>query len=263
VEHKSSSTKTLMKFSIYVPQSRLTHLPMLTFLSGLTCNEQNFTTKAGAYKKASELGLIILVPDTSPRGEDVADDKEYDLGQGASFYVDALQAPWKENFQMYSYITKELQELVHRHFPVDPKRRGIFGHSMGGHGALMIGLKNPDIFRSISAFSPITNPCQVPWGKKAFQAYLGPKKESWAEYDSTVLVKKLGGPRRGTILIDQGARDEFLQRELRPESFNEACKSVGQRLELRMHDGFDHSYFFISSFVDDHLEFHSQALKGS
>ena len=260
VEHESLATNTSMRLSIYVP-NKTGEMPALTWLSGLTCTEDNFTTKAGAYQLASELGIIIVAPDTSPRGEHVADDPAYDLGQGAGFYVDATQTPWAEHFQMYSYITDDLQALVKEHFPINIEKQGIFGHSMGGHGALTIGLKNSNIYKSISAFSPIVAPMQVAWGQKAFNQYLGEDKDSWRNYDACELVKIYGDKDKPAILIDQGLADEFYQTELMPELFEQACKQVGQTLQLRLHAGYDHSYFFISTFIDDHLRFHDSLLR--
>jgi len=253
-----------MRFSIFVPKQsgQSGPLPVLWWLSGLTCSEDNFTVKAGAYRKAAELGLIIVAPDTSPRGEQVADDEAYDLGQGAGFYLNATQSPWQPNYRMYSYITEELQQLVCEEFPVNPAAQGICGHSMGGHGALTIALKNPDLYKSVSAFAPIVNPVDCPWGEKAFTAYLGADRSSWAEYDSCDLMRA-AGDRSGypPILIDQGGADDFLSNQLRPERFADACGSVGQELVLRMQDGYDHSYFFVSTFIDDHLMHHAALLK--
>lgn len=259
VQHQSSATKTLMRLSVFVPNTS-GKLPVLTWLSGLTCTEDNFTTKAGAYKLAAELGLVIVAPDTSPRGDTVPDDDAYDLGQGAGFYLDASRPPWNVHFNMYSYITRDLQDLVTEHFPVDPQRQSIFGHSMGGHGALTIGLKQPNIYKSISAFAPIVAPTDVPWGQKAFTNYLGDNQDDWRNYDACELVKQHGGPDKPEILIDQGLADDFYKTELKPELFQQACEQAGQKLTLRLHKGYDHSYFFISSFIDDHLKFHHQQL---
>ncbi|MBL1294651.1 MAG: S-formylglutathione hydrolase [Thiotrichales bacterium] len=259
VQHESTSTHTTMKLSIFIP-SRTGPRPTLTWLSGLTCSEDNFTTKAGAYKVAAELGLIIVSPDTSPRGDNVANDKSYDLGQGAGFYVDATEKPWSKHFNMYSYITKDLQELVNENFPVNQNKQAIFGHSMGGHGALTIGLKNLKTYKSISAFAPIVASSQVPWGQKAFTNYLGDDQVNWKNYDACQLVKQHGSMNNATILIDQGLADDFYQTELKPELFEQACQETGQKLELRLHEGYDHSYFFISSFIDDHLRFHHKNL---
>lgn len=255
LQHTSAATQTNMKLSVFIPQQNGPR-PTLTWLSGLTCTEDNFTTKAGAYKVAAELGLIIVAPDTSPRGDNVANDEAYDLGQGAGFYLDATQSPWSQHFKMYSYITQDLQTLITKNFPVDHNKQGIFGHSMGGHGALTIGLKNHNTFKSISAFSPIVAPTQVPWGHKAFTHYLGDDQTQWKSYDACELVKQYGSAENPTILLDQGLADDFYENELKPELFKHACDEAKQKLELRLHADYDHSYFFINSFIDDHLRFH-------
>lgn len=259
-EHQSEECRCPMRFGVFVPpQAANGPLPALTFLAGLTCTEENFTVKAGAQRVAAELGLIIVAPDTSPRGADVADaEGEYDMGKGAGFYLDAVQEPWSRHYRMSSYITRELPEFIAANFPVDPGRRGIFGHSMGGHGALTIHLKHPGLYRSVSAFSPIVAPSQVPWGQKAFKAYLGDDPQAWAEYDATQLVGKM--PSGAHILIDQGEKDGFLAEQLKPELFAQACASVGQPLTLRMQPGYDHSYFFIATFIEDHLRWHAKQL---
>lgn len=258
--HASEVTHCEMRFSIFVPPGN-GEFPVLWWLSGLTCTDENFTTKAGAYRKAAEHGLVIVAPDTSPRGEAVPDDPAYDLGQGAGFYVDALRAPWNVNFQMYSYITRELPGLVFENFPTRADAQGISGHSMGGHGALTIGLKNAGRYRSISAFAPIVAPSQVPWGQKAFRAYLGEDRRTWATYDACELLGS-GGDRSDAapILVDQGKADAFLREQLQPERLQAACAEAGQRLVLRQHDGYDHSYFFIASFIDDHIGHHAAIL---
>jgi S-formylglutathione hydrolase len=251
-----------MRFSVFVPeQAARGPVPVLWWLSGLTCTEENFTVKAGAYQCAAELGMMIVAPDTSPRGDEVPDDEAYDLGQGAGFYLDAVQQPWARHFNMYSYITAELPELVFAEFPGAFSAQGIFGHSMGGHGALTIGLKNPDRYRSISAFAPIAAPLQCPWGQKAFATYLGDDHPSAADYDATAIMMA-GGDRSAapTILVDQGLADDFLTSQLMPEKFAAACDAVGQSLDLRMHEGYDHSYFFIASFIDDHIRHHAAIL---
>lgn len=233
---------------------------MLWWLSGLTCTEENFTFKAGAQRLAAEHGLVLVAPDTSPRGVDIpGEDDAYDFGSGAGFYLDATRAPWAKNYRMYSYVTQELPELVFKHFPVRPDAQGIFGHSMGGHGALVIALGNPGVYRSVSAFAPIVAPSQVPWGTKAFAGYLGDDREAWKRYDATELVKS-GARINGTILIDQGTKDQFLEAQLRPELFAEACRAAGQPLELRMRQGYDHSYYFIATFVGEHVAHHAKAL---
>ncbi len=252
-----------MRFSVFVPADGSGTFPVLWWLSGLTCTEDNFTVKAGAYRKAAEKGLIVVAPDTSPRGDHVPDDEAYDLGQGAGFYLDATRSPWATNFHMYSYVTRELPSLILSAFPGNENAQGIFGHSMGGHGAITIGLKNPDRYRSISAFAPIVAPSRVPWGQKAFSAYLGDARTDWDQYDATELVMA-AGDRSGfpAILVDQGLDDPFLAEQLRPEIFEEACGQVSQKLILRQHEGYDHSYFFISTFMDAHIEHHAAILAG-
>lgn len=261
ITHHSAATNTTMALTVFVPKQTGPR-PALTWLSGLTCSEDNFTTKAGAYKLAAELGLIIIAPDTSPRGKNVPNDESYDLGQGASFYLDATQLPWSEHFNMYSYIVKDLQRLITAHFPVDIDRQAILGHSMGGHGALTIGLKHSELFKSISAFAPIVAPSQVPWGQKAFTNYLGANQDDWKNYDACELIKQIGNPNKLEILIDQGLADDFYETELKPELFQQACKQAGQKLALRLQKDYDHSYFFVSSFMDDHLRFHHSNLCG-
>ncbi len=258
--HDSEETGTEMKFSLFLPPGKTEQTSYLVFLSGLTCTADNFTTKANAYAKAAETGLAILAPDTSPRGEGVADGEGYDIGQGAGFYLDAIQDPWSKNFRMESYILKELTPQVESHFSLASKR-SITGHSMGGHGALTLFLKNKDYFSSCSAFAPIVAPTQIPWGQKAFEAYLGDNQETWKHYDSCELVKADDSASSNTeILIDQGLGDDFINDQLKPELFREACKESGQKLTLRLHEGYDHSYFFIQSFIDDHIEWHARHL---
>ncbi len=260
--HDAETTGCPMRFSVFVPpQAASRAVPVLWWLSGLTCTEENFTVKAGAYRVAAELGLMIVAPDTSPRGADVPDDAGYDLGQGAGFYVDATAEPWRRHFNMYSYVTEELPSVVMAAFPGDPVAQGIFGHSMGGHGALTIALKRPSQYRSLSAFAPITAAAECPWGRKALSAYLGPRSEDWLRYDATALMQAAGD--RSTfpeILIDQGDADEFLAEQLRPDRFAAACRSNAQALRLRLQQGYDHSYFFIQSFIDDHLRHHAAIL---
>ncbi|TNE28219.1 MAG: S-formylglutathione hydrolase [Alphaproteobacteria bacterium] len=253
--HDSRETGTQMRFSLFLPPQASGGTPYVIFLSGLTCTEDNFTTKAGAYAKAAALGIAVLAPDTSPRGEDVADDDAYDLGQGAGFYLDALQEPWKKHFRMESYLVSELLPLAEQSFGLDPKRKSITGHSMGGHGALTLYFRHPGLFQSCSAFAPIVAPAQVPWGQKAFTAYLGDSRETWLAHDATELVSKAATEKE--ILIDQGLADPFLEEQLQPELFQTACNKVGQKLTLRLQDGYDHSYFFIQSFIGDHLKFHA------
>lgn len=256
--HDSAATGTPMKFSIFVPAGE-GPFPMLVWLSGLTCTEDNFTTKAGAYGAAAEHGVIIVAPDTSPRGEGVADDPAYDLGQGAGFYLDATQAPWAPHFRMESYITQDLLAAVDGAFPTDPARRGVFGHSMGGHGALTLALRHPDLFKSVSAFAPIVSPTRCPWGEKAFTAYLGEDRASWAAHDACRLIEA-GAARFDDILIDQGLGDQFLEGQLKPELLEAACAAAGQTLTLRRQPGYDHSYFFMTSFIADHIAWHANRL---
>jgi len=253
-----------MQFSVYQPpQAASGSVPVVTFLSGLTCTEETFMIKSGAQRIAAELGLMLVAPDTSPRGDGVPDDPDeaYDFGLGAGFYLNATEAPWKQNFQMYDYVTQELPEVLFANFPGDGDRQSITGHSMGGHGALTVGLKNPQTFKSISAFAPICSPINCPWGQKALGNYLGPDHSSWTEYDATELVKNLPTMPEHKILIDQGLADQFLEQELHPHLFEAACQDRGAALELRRHDGYDHSYYFISSFMEDHLRFHADILK--
>lgn len=260
--HVAQTTRCPMRFSVFVPpQAADRPVPVLWWLSGLTCTEENFTVKAGAYRGAAELGLMIVAPDTSPRGVDVPDDDGYDLGQGAGFYVDATAEPWCSHYKMYSYVTDELPAVVMESFPGDPGRQGIFGHSMGGHGALTIALKHPDRYRSLSAFAPIAAATKCPWGRKALGAYLGPSRASWEKYDATALITAAGDRSAfPEILIDQGDADEFLDQQLLPERFAAACRANRQALQLRMQEGYDHSYFFIQSFIEDHLRHHAGIL---
>lgn len=248
-----------MRFSVFrPPQAERGRVPVLTYLAGLTCTEETFMIKAGAQRVAAALGIMLVAPDTSPRGAGIpGEDEDWDFGTGAGFYVDATEAPWSRHYRMYSFVTEELPAIIARHFPAGD-RQGIFGHSMGGHGALVCALRNPDRYHSVSAFAPIVAPSQVPWGHKAFSRYLGADRQAWRDYDATELV----GTRRfpGEILIDQGTSDKFLTQELRPELFEAACRKAGQPLTLRWQEGYDHSYFFISTFVEDHLRHHARAL---
>jgi S-formylglutathione hydrolase len=248
-----------MRFALFLPIGATTTkpVPVLYWLSGLTCTDENFMQKAGAFKMAAELGIAIVAPDTSPRGDEVADDDSYDLGQGAGFYLNATQEPWSKHYQMYDYITQELPQLIEEHFPVSSKK-SISGHSMGGHGAITIGLKNPHRYRSISAFSPICNPMNVPWGKKAFSAYLGDNLELWREYDSCELLKRAKSEL--PILVDQGDADNFLAEQLSPEQLIRAANEWDSDVTVHMQHGYDHSYYFISSFIDQHLKFHAKYL---
>lgn len=256
--HRSDVLGCDMNVAVFSPPRIDTRPPpVLYWLSGLTCTEQNFITKAGAQRFAAEHGLVIVAPDTSPRGDDVPDDDAYDLGQGAGFYVDATRAPWSRHYRMYDYVVNELPALIEEHFAV-ADARGIFGHSMGGHGALTIALKNPGRYRSVSAFAPIVGPSTVPWGEKAFAAYLGDDREAWKAYDACELVA--GAEERLPLLIDQGTADGFLDEQLQPQRLEAACAAAGHPLELRMQPGYDHSYYFISTFIGDHVAHHAKAL---
>lgn len=262
--HASTHNNCSMQFSVYQPpQASRNPVPVLTFLSGLTCTEETFMIKSGAQRIAADLGLMLISPDTSPRGEDVADDPEgaYDFGLGAGFYLNATEDPWKRHYQMYDYVTRELPATVFANFPGDESRQGITGHSMGGHGALTVGLKNPDTYRSISAFAPICSPRNCPWGQKALGNYLGDNQDSWSEYDATEIVLNLEKKPAEKILVDQGMSDQFLQQELHPHLLEAACKNSSIDLELRRHDGYDHGYYFIATFMEDHLRFHASVLK--
>ena len=256
--HQSEVTNCAMTFAVFLPPfaSKEKPVPVLYWLSGLTCNDQNFMQKAGAMKLAAELGLAIVAPDTSPRGENVPDDKDgaYDFGLGAGFYVNATQAPWNEHYHMYDYITDELPRVVEASLPVT-RERAISGHSMGGHGALVIGLRNPNHYVSVSAFSPISNPIDCPWGQKALGQYLGDDKAQWKNYDASVL---LGSATHAIpLLVEQGTRDEFLHEQLKPQALVHAAQKSGTQLTLNMHEGYDHSYFFIASFIEEHIAFHA------
>ncbi|MFD2175053.1 S-formylglutathione hydrolase [Rhodobacter lacus] len=256
--HRSTTLDCEMNFAVYTPALAAgERLPVIWWLSGLTCSEQNFITKAGAQRYAAEHRVILVAPDTSPRGAGVADDPAYDLGQGAGFYINATEAPWAAHYRMYDYITEELPALVAAHFPVSD-RASIMGHSMGGHGALTIALKNPGRYKAVSAFAPIVAPTQVPWGEKVFSAYLGADRKTWAEWDATALLEQ--AEERLAILIDQGAADSFLENQLKPEIFAEAAKRLGHPLTLRLQPGHDHSYYFIASFIGDHIAHHATAL---
>ncbi|WP_020652204.1 S-formylglutathione hydrolase [Massilia niastensis] len=256
--HASSAIGLPMRFSVYLPPGAGERpLPVLFYLAGLTCTEETFMTKAGAQRVAAREGLILVAPDTSPRGAGVAGETDsWDFGVGAGFYVDATQEPWSAHYRMYSYIL-ELRELVLSSLPADPERVGIFGHSMGGHGALVMALRNPSLFRSVSAFAPIAAPSRCPWGRKAFGGYLGADASHWRDYDASLLMAGMReAPFPGGILIDQGLADKFLAEQLYPEAFEQACAQAGQHLMLRRHEGYDHGYYFISTFVEEHLRFH-------
>ena len=258
--HASTSCAVPMRFAVYQPpQAVQGKCPVLYYLAGLTCTEETATIKAGAQRLAAQFGLVLVMPDTSPRDTGIeAATGDWEFGEGAGFYVDATQAPYAERFNMHRYVVEELPALIARHFPVDLERSGIFGHSMGGHGALTIALRYPERYRSVSAFAPIVAPSQVPWGRKALPRYLGDNPAAWADYDACELVRRqtFGG----TILIDQGEADKFLEAQLKPELFDQACAEAGQPLLLRRHPGYDHSYWFISTFMEDHLRHHAQAL---
>jgi len=256
------SIKELMTFSVYLPpQSTAGKVPVLYWLSGLTCTDDNVRTKAGMQRYAAEHGIALVFPDTSPRGSDVSDEADrYDLGQGAGFYVNATQSPWDKHYHMYEYVTQELPELIEANLPIVSDAKSISGHSMGGHGALICALKNPGSYRSVSAFSPICHPVECDWGKGCFTAYLGDDNKRWQEYDATELVRT--GARVDDVLIDQGNADEFYDEgQLLPEDFQEACEAAGQKLTLRMQDGYDHSYHFIATFIGEHIAYHAAALK--
>jgi S-formylglutathione hydrolase len=258
--HASRETGTDMIFAVYLPPQVAAgaKLPVVWYLSGLTCSHANVMEKGGYQRVCAELGLIFVAPDTSPRGEGVPDDPAYDFGQGAGFYVDATEAPFARNYRMFSYITDELPELLEQNFPIDPARQAITGHSMGGHGALTLALRNPGRYRSVSAFAPIVAPSQVPWGEKALGGYLGADRAHWRTADGVALIED--GARVSDILVDQGTSDSFLERELRPELLEAACRDAGISLILRMQEGYDHSYYFISTFMEDHLRWHWERL---
>jgi len=259
--HAAETTHCSMRFGVFMPpQAQSARVPVLYWLSGLTCTEDNFIVKAGAQRVAAELGVAIVVPDTSPRGLGYPGEADaYDFGLGAGFYVDATEAPWSEGYRMYSYVTNELPAYVERHFAVVAGRAGIFGHSMGGHGALTIALKNPGRYRSASAFAPIASPMRCPWGEKALTGYLGSDRGRWREYDATALIADRGwrGP---ALLVDQGTSDPFIESQLKPELLRQACEQAGVALDLRLRDGYDHSYFFIATFIEEHLRFHARHL---
>lgn len=260
-EHESAVCGGPMRFAVYLPPAALDgdEVPALYYLAGLTCTEETFVLKAGARRRAAALGLALVTCDTSPRAARfVGDDESWDFGQGAGFYLDATESPWSSAYRMESYVTRELRELVEASFPVRDDLRGLFGHSMGGHGALTLGLRHPELYQSVSAFAPIVAPSQVPWGQKAFARYLGTDRAAWAEHDAVELLKTHRHP--GTLLVDQGTHDKFLAEQLRPELLQAACEASGQSLSLRMREGYDHSYYFIESFVEEHLVHHARAL---
>lgn len=259
-QHDSKACASRMRFGVYRPDAaRDARLPVVYYLAGLTCSEETFAMKGGAQRLASELGLVLVTPDTSPRAlRFPGDDASWDFGVGAGFYLDATEGPWSTAYRMASYVAEELPELVAAHFGADLARQGIFGHSMGGHGALTLALRNPARYRSVSALAPVCAPIRCPWGEKAFSRYLGADREAWRSYDATELVRTRRFP--GTLLVDQGEADKFLVEQLRPELLEDACREAGQSLELRRHAGYDHSYYFVSTFVPDHLRHHARAL---
>jgi len=258
--HDSEEIGLPMKFGVFVPpQAKSGPVPVLFYLAGLTCNEETFAIKAGAQRRAAELGLMLVTPDTSPRGTGIEGaDAAWDFGTGAGFYLDATETPWNARWRMGSYVTKELRTVVLQHFAARDDKVGLFGHSMGGHGALTLALRNPGLYQSVSAFAPIAAPMQCPWGVKAFNGYLGDDRTAWARHDATELVKT--GARAPALLIDQGLADKFLGEQLHPHLFEAACRSAGQPLTLRRHEGYDHGYYFISTFMDDHLAHHAKSL---
>lgn len=257
--HYSEALDCDMRFAIFLPSQaeKDQRFPVLYWLSGLTCTDENFSQKAGAQRMAAELGIVLVMPDTSPRGESVADAEGYDLGQGAGFYLNATQAPWKPHYQMYDYIVEELPKLIEDNFPVGD-RRSISGHSMGGHGALTIALKNPARYQSVSTFSPICNPIACPWGEKAFAAYLGADRNLWEEHDASVLIGR--ATEKLPILVSQGEDDQFLEAQLKPHALKLAAEAADYPIKLEMHSGYDHSYYFIATFIEQHLRFHADYL---
>lgn len=262
--HDSTSCGGPMRFSVYLPPAAKTaKVPAVWYLAGLTCTEETFPAKAGAQRVAAELGLALVCPDTSPRAARYpGDDASWDFGLGAGFYLDATQAPWSATYRMATYVTKELRALVEDCFPIASDRRGIFGHSMGGHGALVSALRNPGLYTTVSALAPICAPTEVPWGEKAFTGYLGEDRAAWSAWDASALVRAKGkGALGATVLVDQGLADKFLPAQLRPERLEEACKAAGQDLVLRRHEGYDHGYYFVATFVEDHLRHHARGLR--
>ena len=262
LRHQSSTLSCDMTCSLYLPpQAASEQVPLLYWLSGLTCTDENFVQKAGAQRYAAELGVGLVCPDTSPRGDDVPDDPEgdWDFGHGAGFYLNATRSPWNTHYRMYDYVVEELPALMEEHFAVDTQRRAVFGHSMGGHGALTIALRNPERYTSVSAFSPIVAPTRCPWGEKAFSNYLGDDREAWQDYDSCELIRT--AETRLPMLIDQGLADDFLEQQLKPELLEAACEESNYPVTVRRHPGYDHSYFFIASFVGSHIGFHAHELQ--
>ncbi|VCU70653.1 S-formylglutathione hydrolase [Pigmentiphaga humi] len=261
-KHDSAQIGLPMRFSVYLPpQAGAGRVPVLFYLAGLTCTEETFMIKAGAQRLAARHGIMLVAPDTSPRGANLPGETDsWDFGAGAGFYLDATEQPWARHYRMHSYIVEELFGIATAELPGDGARAGVFGHSMGGHGALVLALRNPGKFRSVSAFAPIAHPSDCPWGHKAFGNYLGNDREQWKQYDATELMRGARQPFPGGILVDQGLADQFLDAQLRPEAFEDACRQAGQPLELRRHAGYDHGYYFISTFMEDHLAFHAKAL---
>jgi S-formylglutathione hydrolase len=261
--HASSTCRSEMRFAVYQPPQALQKpVPVLYFLSGLTCTEENFMAKAGAQRYAAEYGLMLVAPDTSPRNTGIpGEDENWDFGTGAGFYVDATEQPWHQHYQMYSYVVQELPALIAANFPAQTEKQGIFGHSMGGHGALVCALRNPQLYKSVSAFAPIVAPMRSPWGQKVFSGYLGNNQESWRLYDASELIKQ--AKYHSPILIDQGTADKYLTDQLLPEVFAQACAEVNQPLTLRYQEGYDHNYYFIATFIEDHIRHHAIALEKS
>lgn len=256
--HRSRMLDCDMHFSVYLPpQAEHGAMPVLYWLSGLTCTDENFMIKSGAQRAASRLGTALVACDTSPRGPGVADDDGYDLGTGAGFYVNATEDPWRRHYRMYDYVVQELPALAESELPLDGARRGISGHSMGGHGALVVALRNPGAYLSVSAFAPVSSPMRCPWGEKALTAYLGPERDTWREWDATALLAEVLDPL--PLLVDQGGRDGFLEEQLKPALLEEAARAAGVPLTLNMREGYDHSYYFVATFIDDHLEWHARA----
>lgn len=260
-QHASRATDCEMHFSVFLPPAaEHASVPVIYWLSGLTCTDENFVHKAGAQQYAAKHGVALVAPDTSPRGEHVPDDADgaWDFGKGAGFYLNATEKPWNHHFQMYEYVTTELPEIINSHFPVDPQRCSIMGHSMGGHGALVVALRNTDRYASVSAFAPIVAPSQVPWGENAFSRYLGENRDDWMEYDAVELIKRAEFPL--PLMVDQGLADGFLELQLKPELLESACESAEYPLIMKRREGYDHSYFYISSFIEEHIDFHMQHL---
>lgn len=260
--HRSEATGGEMRFSVYTPpQADEGPVPVLYYLAGLTCTEETFAIKAGAQRLAAEYGLMLVAPDTSPRDAGIpGEDEDYDLGTGAGFYLDATREPWSGSYNMYTYVTRDLRDAVEAEFPARPDAQGVFGHSMGGHGALVLALREPERYRSVSAFAPVAAPMRSPWGEKAFSNYLGDDREEWRAYDASELVRERPFADGRRVLVDQGLEDQFLKEQLYPQVFEEACAEVGQPLELHRREGYDHSYYFIASFMEDHLRHHAEAL---